>query len=150
MKKTVCLLLLICLIALGAAAGAEGITLGFDEGFRLTLPEGWVSYAPSGPAVRYILGDGSGERFLYILAQNTAFADFDELRAALDAREDCGKASALELDEHPFAAFIMPDQNASGCATLWNGETLVFLFTPQSDSNYMITVAEIMASLKAR
>ena len=44
--------------------------------------------------------------------------------------------------------FIAPSLIASGGATLWNGEMLTFLFTPQDSSDYMVTVAEIMASFR--
>ena len=150
MKKALCLLLIFCLCAACALAeeAAKPFELRFDEGFSLSLPEGWVSYDIDDPVIRYALGDGTGERFLYILAQPTEYEDFDAMRAAIDAREDCGRTSPLDLNGQSFAAFIMPGQNASGCATLWNGEMLAFLFTPQDNTEYMVTVAEIMASFK--
>ncbi len=148
MKRLLCLLFALCLMA-GAACAEEKatFTLRFDEGFSLALPEGWVSYPAGESGVRYALGDGAG-RYLYVLAQKSAFDDFDAMRAAIEARGDCGKTSALDLNGQPFAAFINADLNASGCATLLNGEMLAFLFTPQDDSDYMLTVAEIMASFK--
>jgi len=146
-RRWMCLVLALAL-ALGVGASAEGLVLRFDEGFSLSLPEGWVSYGVSDPSIRYALGDGAGERYLYILAQEADYADFEAMSAALDAMPDCGKTSPLDLNGQPFAAFIAPGLNASGCATLWNGETLMFLFTPQDDSDYMLTVAEIMASFK--
>lgn len=151
MKKAVCLLMILCLCAGCALAevGEEKFTLRFDEGFSLSLPAGWVSYPVSDGNIRYALGDGSGERFMYILFESADYADFEKMRAALDAWEESGKASPLELNGQSFAAFIMPGMNASGCATLFNGEMLTFLFTPQDDSDYMMTVAEIMASFKA-
>lgn len=126
-------------------AGAETFELRFDEGFSLRIPRGWVSYPIEDAAIRYALGDGEG-RYLYILGQSADFADFEAMRAAIDAREDCGKTSPLDLNGQPFAAFIVPGLNASGCATLLNGEALTFLFTPQDDSDYMLAVAQIMAS----
>ena len=74
--------------------------------------------------------------------------DFDQLRQSIDDREDCGKASPLDLNGLPFAAFIVPGLNASGCATLLDGTTLTFLFTPQDNTDYMLTAAEIMASFR--
>ncbi|MBR1820161.1 MAG: hypothetical protein IJ769_00915 [Clostridia bacterium] len=149
-KKLVCLLLALCLCAacaLAEDAGAEKFTLRFDEGFSLSLPAGWVSYPVADSTIRYALGDGDG-RYMYVLAQTAAFADFEAMRAALDAREGWGKTSPLDLNGQSFAAFIVPELNASGCATLLNGELLTFLFTPQDDADYMLTVAEIMASYK--
>ena len=145
-RKLICLVLAMLLLAGVAAAETGGrFTLRFDEGFRLSLPEGWVSYPAEGTNARYILGDGAG-RYLYVLVQPSPYADFDALSAAIDAREDWGKTSPLDLNGRAFAAFIAPALNASACATLLNGETLVFLFTPQDDSDYMLTAAEIMAS----
>lgn len=132
---------------LARAEEKETFELRFDEGFTLRLPVGWVSYPISDAAIRYALGDGEG-RYLYILGQSADFADFDAMCAALNAREDCGKASPLDLNGQPFAAFIVPGLNASACATLLNGEALTFLFTPQDDSDYMLAVAQIMASIK--
>ena len=149
-RKLLCALIVLCLCAACACAetGKATFTLNFDEGFSLALPQGWVSYPAGEDGIRYALGDGSGERFLYILAGPTELADFDQMCAAIEAREDCGKTSALDLNGQPFAAFIAQGLNASGCATLQNGEVITFLFTPQDDSDYMLTVAEIMASYR--
>ena len=151
LRKLVCLAVALCLCAGWALAedGGKAFALRFDEGFTLSLPEGWVSYPARGGNIRYALGDGSSDRFLYILGQETELADFDALRAALERRSDCGVTSALDLNGQPFAAFIAPDMNASGCSTLLNGEILTFLYTPQDDKDYMVTVAEIMASFKS-
>ena len=146
MKKTMlCLLVALCLCSALAEGGA--FTLRFDEGFSLSLPEGWVSYPVEDESIRYALGDGAGH-YMYILTQPSAFGDFDALRAAIDAREEWGKTSPLELDGQSFAAFIVPNLNASGCATLLGSEVFTFLFTPQDDSDYMLTVAEIMAGYR--
>ena len=151
-KKLVCLMAALCLL-LCACACAEGkketFPLRFDEGFTLSLPRGWVSYPMRDPVIRYALGDGSG-RYLYILAEKVDFENFSQLQAAIEAREDCGKTSELDLNGQPFATFIASDMNASGCSTLLNGELLTFLFTPQDDSDYMLTVAGIMGSFRAR
>lgn len=149
MKKTLaCALILACLAACGALAEGGGtFTLRFDEGFCLSLPEGWVSYPPADGGARYVLGDGAG-RMMYILAEPSDLADFDALRAAIDAHAGWGKSSPLDLNGRPFAAFIVPELNASGCATLLNGESLTFLFMPQDDSDFMLTAAEIMASYR--
>jgi len=149
-KKLVCLAVALCLCAMSAFALAEAgsFTLRFDEGFALTLPSGWVSYPAGEDPIRYALGSGDGARFLYILAQPTQIVDFDAMRAAIEARGDCGKTSPLELNGRDFAAFIAPELNASGCATIHNGELITFLFTPQDDSDYMLLAAQIMAGLK--
>ena len=151
-RKLLCALMALCLCACYALAedGEATFTLRFDEGFSLALPEDWVSYPAGEDGVRYALGDGSGQRFLYILSEPTELSDIDRLCAAIEAREDCGKAGRLDLNGQPFAAFIAPGMNASGCATLLNGEMLVFLFTPQDDPDYMLEVAGIMAGFRLR
>jgi len=154
-KKLFCALLALMLcaglaLAEGSAPGdssARKFALRFEEGFRLSLPEGWVSYPIEDDVIRYALGDGAS-RYMYVLIQDSPYDGFDALRAAIDEREDCGKTSPLDLNGQPFAAFIVPGLNASGCATVLDGQALTFLFTPQDDSDYMLTVAEIMASFK--
>ncbi len=147
-KRLVCLAIALCLCAGCALAEGDGaFTLRFAEGFSLTLPAGWVRYPVEDETIRYALGDGAG-RYMYILAQAAAVDDFEAMSAAIDARDDLGKASPLDLGGRSFAAFIAPEMNASGCATLLNGEMLTFLFTPQDDSEYMLTVAQIMASYR--
>lgn len=147
-KMLVCLTVALCLCAVSALAEAGVFTLRFDEGFSLTLPSGWVSYPAGEGPIRYALGAGDGVRFLYILAQPTEIEDFDDMRAAIEARGDCGKTSPLELNGRDFAAFIAPGLNASGCATIHNGELITFLFTPQDDSEYMLLAAQIMAGIQ--
>lgn len=145
-KRLFCLLVALMLLAgCALAEGGEKFTLRFAEGFSLSLPAGWVSYPVDDATIRYALGDGAG-RYMYILAQPSPYEGFEAMREAIDAREDLGKTSPLDLNGQPFAAFIVPDLNASGCATLLNGELITFLFTPQDDSEYMLTVAQIMAS----
>ncbi len=148
LKKLICLVAALCLCLVALAEDGGAFPLRFDEGFTLSLPEGWVSYPPGGGNTRYALGDGSGQRFLYILGQETELRDFDALRVALGQRSDCEVTSTLDLNGQPFAAFIAPQINASGCSTLLNGEILTFLFTPQDDQDYMVAVAEIMGSFK--
>ena len=147
-KMLVCLAVALCLCGMAAQAEAGAFTLRFDEGFTLTLPSRWVSYPAGEGPIRYALGAGDGVRFLYILAQPTDIVDFDAMRAAIEARGDCGKTSPLELNGRDFAAFIAPGLNASGCATIHNGELITFLFTPQDDSDYMLLAAQIMAGIK--
>ena len=149
MKRMLITVLIVSLLTTCALAEGGAFTLRFDEGFRLSLPEGWVSYPSGGGAIRYALGDGAG-RYMYILFEETALEDFDALRQAIDAHDGWGKSSPLDLNGQPFAAFVAKDLNASGCATLLDGEALIFLFTPQDDSDYMLTVARIMASWTRR
>jgi hypothetical protein len=140
----------LCLCAAGALSEEETKTfdLRFDEGFTLSLPEGWVSYPPGEGPMRYILGAGDGARYLYILIQSAPVEDFEAMRAAIEANADCGRTSPLDLNGRTFAAFIAPRLNASGCATLADGKVVTFLFAPQDDSDFMLTAAGIMGSIK--
>jgi len=148
-RKLLCLVLALSLCAAAALAGDGTFALRFDEGFTLSLPEGWVRYpaASDGP-IRYALGPGEGGRYLYILVQDTEMEGIDALRAAIEAAGDFGKTSPLELNGADFAAFIAPALNASGVATLHDGRLITFLFTPQDDSDFMLVAAEIMASIQ--
>jgi len=150
LKKLLCLAMALCLLATAAVAenGTGEFTLRFDEGFSLYLPAGWVSYPVHDAGIRYALGPGDGKHFVYILGQETALKDFDALRAAIEARDDCDSTSPLDLNGREFAAFIVPGLNASGCATLLNGEVITFLFTPQDDTDFMLTTAGIMAGFR--
>ena len=146
-KLAICLLALALCAGLALAEGGEKFTLRFDGGYSLSLPRGWVSYPIGDSVIRYALGDGAGH-YMYILSQASPYDSFDALREAIDSRGDCGRTSPLDLGGRPFAAFVAPGLNASGCATLLDGQALTFLFTPQDDSDYMLTVAEIMASFR--
>ena len=122
----------------------------FEEGFGLNLPDGWVSYPVSDTdrhaGVRYALGDGSGERYLYIQALPTRLTDPVALSDEIEQSTELSLTGDLEFGGVPFSAFIDEMQNVSGCATLWGGEIVMFLFTPQSDSAYMMQATEIMES----
>lgn len=155
MKKLLCAILALCLCAGCALAEADAaFTLWFDGEFSLDLPAGWMSYPVSEPAaeagIQYALGDADAARLLYVQRQSVAGIDgYDALKAALEAREDCSKVQELALNGQDFATFIMPGANVSGCATVLNGAVITFLFTPQDDSDYIMQVAEIMASFRA-
>lgn len=154
MKRLLCAMLALCLCAGCALAEADkGFTLWFDGEFSLDLPAGWASYpVPEEAAkagIQFMLGDAEAARLLYVQRQRVpGIVDCDALRAALEAREDCGKVQELALNGHAFATFIMSAANVSGCATVLNGAVLTFLFTPQDDSDYIMQVAEIMGSFR--
>ena len=128
------------------------VELWFEEGFGLTFPAGWVRYAVSeadrAAGIRYALGDGSGEHFLYVQMQSTRLDGIEALSGLIGQTEGIEKTGDLTFGEAPFVAFIDDAQNASGCATLWGGEIVTFLFTPQDDSAYMMAATEIMESFR--
>ena len=128
----------------------EDFELWFEEGFSLTLPGGWVSYAVSDQdreaGVRYALGDGTGARNLYIQVADTSIADVDALSEAVENTDGLNKTGDLTFGGVEFVAFIDAAQNASCCATLLDGALATFVFTPQTDSDYMLTVSRVMES----
>lgn len=148
MRKLLCVVTALCLCVAVALAEAERFTLRFDEGFALSLPEGWVSYPAGEGPIRYALGAGDGTRYLYILIQSMEIDGFDAMRAAIEANGVCDSTSPLELNGREFAAFVAPTLNASGCATFRDGQLITFLFTPQDDSDFMLEAAKIMASIR--
>jgi len=134
------------------AAGAEGIRVWFEEGFGLTFPAGWVSYTVTekdrAQGIRYVLGDGSGEHYLYIRAQKSGLSDAGALEEAIGQAEGLELTGALEFGGKPFTAFIDGDKDASGCATLWGSEVITFLFVPRSDSAYLSAVTGLMETFE--
>ena len=70
MRKLLCVVTALCLCVAVALAEAKRFTLRFDEGFALSLPEGWVSYPAGEGPICYALGAGDGTRYLYILIQS--------------------------------------------------------------------------------
>ena len=126
--------------------------LWFEEGFGLAIPEDWVSYpvseADRQAGLRYALGDGSDARFFYICFQSTRLERPEALSAMIDADEALEKTGDLTFGDVPFVAFIDHARNASGCAMLWGGDIVTFLFSPQTDMDYMMTATEIMETFK--
>ena len=122
----------------------------FEEGFGLTLPGGWVRYdvpdADRENGIRYALGDGSGENHLYIRFTPTRMADIDALSEAVEGTEGLSRTGKLSFGGTDFVTFIDSRQNASCCATLWGGDMVVFIFTPQTDSDFMLTASQLMES----
>ena len=155
MKKLFCRVMALCMLASCACAQSnDTFTLWFEDGFSLSIPEGWVYYAVStddaGAGVRYVLGDGNGSRYMYIQRQSTDISDVSALVEAIDDREDWEKTSELRFNDQEFIAFIVPDCNISGCATILDGDFLTFVFSPQNDSVYMLTATEIMQSFSSQ
>lgn len=149
MKKLICLILMLLVLAPCAFAQSAGsFTLWFEEGFSLDLPEGWVSYpadeAAQSSDIRYILGDNESSRYMYILYRPTTYEDIALLDAAIASDAAYEKTGDLMFNGQSFIAFAMPGQDASGCMTLHDGHLLTFVYTPQSDSDYMMLAASIM------
>ena len=135
-------------------AAEAPVELWFDAGFALTLPGNWVSYevadADKTSGLEYALGDGSGERYLYIYLTPTTLKDIDAVSGAVEADAALSRTGSLSFDGADFVSFIDASQNASCCATLWSDSLLTFCFTPQDEPDFMLTATQIMESFRAR
>lgn len=130
------------------AGTGEAQTVWFEEGYGLTLPAGWVSYPVSDEdrsgGVRYALGDGSGEDYLYIQSTPTQLQSVTAIEDAVDREDGLTKTGNLTFGGVDFVAFIDSAQNASCCMTLWGDRLVAFVFTPQSNADFMLTATQIM------
>ncbi|MBR2697329.1 MAG: hypothetical protein IKE76_01950 [Clostridia bacterium] len=129
---------------------AQTCAVWFEEGFGLSLPGDWLSYpvsdADRAAGIRYALGDATGANMLYIQFKPTRMTDIDALAEAVESTDGLDKTGTLTFGGTDFVAFIDARQNASCCATLWGEELAVFAFTPQTDSDFMLTASQLMES----
>ncbi len=132
------------------APAPETCAVWFEEGFGLSLPGDWLSYpvsdADRAAGIRYALGDSAGANMLYIQFKPTRMADTDALAEAVESTDGLDKTGTLTFGGTDFVTFIDSRQNASCCATLWGDELAVFVFTPQTDSDFMLTASQLMES----
>lgn len=150
MKKLLCCLLaLISLISMAIAEEpAPSVNVTFEDGFSLSLPADWVSYEVDSALAEngyiYCLGSADGAQLMYIQRWATDLATIDDLRVALDARDEI-ELSAAEAS-NGFLMYSFSGADCSGCAALFNGSILNLLFTPQSDSEMMLIAATALES----
>lgn len=170
MKKSLCMLLTLALLLCAACAetvqidvspaaeiieatqapeSAEPVTLGFEDGFALELPAGWQYYPVNAEmaeqGVLYCLSDAEAARWLYIQSWTADCADIQELEAliAASAPQTSGVYSFNGMD---FVIYDLSEGDVSCCAALLDGRVLNFVFTPQSDAEYMGAVTQIIGS----
>ena len=128
----------------------ETCAVWFEEGFGLSLPGDWLSYpvsdADRGAGIRYTLGHATSANMLYIQFKPTRMTDTDALSEAVESTDGLDKTGTLTFGGTDFVTFIDSRQNASCCATLWGEELAVFAFTPQTDSDFMLTASQLMES----
>lgn len=131
-------------------AQAVGVTVEFEDGFSLVFPEGWMSYEVSDEAaetgVYYCLSDADGARWLYIQKWNTDCADIDALDALIRRTEKPQSSTVHEFNGTQFIVYDLAEGDVSCCATLLDGCVLNFVFTPQSDAEYMATAVQIIGT----
>ena len=151
MKRWICALTALCmLLGFAWAEEAAAVRVAFEDGFSLELPAGWKHYAPDAEmqqeGVLYCLSDAEGKNWLYIQSWGADCADIDALNALVDSAADPDTSGVYYFNGVPFVVYDLSQGDVSCCAALLDGRVINFVFTPQSDSAYMITAAQIMAS----
>ena len=132
------------------AAEPTYLTLAFEDGFSLELPEGWLHYEVSDEmaqsGVLYCLSDAAANRWLYIQSWSTDCADIDALCALIRETAQPQTSGVYEFNGTQFVVYDLTDEDVSCCAALLNDRVLNFVFTPQSDSDFMVIAARIIGT----
>lgn len=132
------------------AAAQSPVTLAFEDGFSLELPADWQHYEVSDEmaqsGVLYCLSDASGERWLYIQSWTTDCADIDALCALIQQIAQPQTSGVYEFNGTQFVVYDLTEGDVSCCAALLGDRVLNFVFTPQSDSDFMVIAARIIGT----
>ena len=132
------------------AAEPTYLTLAFEDGFSLELPADWLHYEVSDEmaqsGVLYCLSDASGERWLYIQSWITDCTDVNALCALIQETSQPQTSGVYDFNGTQFVVYDLTDADVSCCAALLNGRVLNFVFTPQSDSDFMVIAAQIIGT----
>ena len=128
----------------------ETVTVAFEDGFSLELPGDWLHYEVSDEmaqsGVLYCLSDASGERWLYIQSWITDCADIDALCALIQQTAQPQTSGVYEFNGTQFVVYDLTEGDVSCCAALLGDRVLNFVFTPQSDSDFMVIAARIIGT----
>ena len=157
MKKIICMLLTLLLtgcaaFAQEAAAPApvEFITIGFEDGFSLSLPDDWMHYPISAEmandSILYCLSSADASRWLYIQSWETECSNVQELHALISETAKPENSGIYSFNQTDFVVYDLMGSDVSCCAVLTDGGALNFVFTPQSDSDFMLIAAQIISS----
>ena len=126
------------------------VTLAFEDGFTLQLPEGWlyheVSDEMAAQGVYYSLRDSTGVCRLYIQSWLSDCADMNALKELIDRTTSPQSSGVYTFNGTDFVVYDLSEGDISCCAALKDGRVLNFVFTPQSDPDFMLTAAQIMSS----
>ena len=135
------------------AAEPPYLTLAFEDGFSLELPADWLHYEVSDEMARsgvlYCLSDAAANRWLYIQSWSTDCADVDALCALIRETAQPQTSGVYEFNGTQFVVYDLTDADVSCCAALLNGRVLNFVFTPQSDADFMVIAARIIGTFTA-
>ena len=129
------------------------LTLAFEDGFSLELPEGWLHYEVSDEmaqsGVLYCLSDAAGARWLYIQSWSTDCTDINALCTLIQETSQPQTSGVYDFNGTQFVVYDLTDADVSCCAALLNGRVLNFVFTPQSDADFMVIAARIIGTFTA-
>ena len=124
------------------------VRMGFEDGFSLELPEGWLYHAVTEEmaeqGVIYCLSDAAGTGWLYIQSWTTDCADMDELKELIDRTAQLQTSGIYDFNGTDFVVYDLVEGDVSCCAALMNGKALNLVFTPQSDADFMAVSAQIL------
>lgn len=141
---------LLALLLFFSCALAERV--GFEDGFTLELPDGWLHYATTDEmaeqGVLYCLSDAAAEHFLYIQLWSSECAGIDELAELIADVARPNASGVYSFGGTNFIVYDLPEGDVSCCAALFGTRVYNFVFSPQSDSEYMVTAAQIMSSFQ--
>lgn len=131
-------------------AAQSAVTLAFEDGFSLELPADWLHYEVSDEmaqsGVLYCLSDAAGERWLYIQSWTTDCADIHALCALIQQTAQPQTSGVYEFNGTQFVVYDLTEGDVSCCAALLGDRVLNFVFTPQSDSDFMVIAARIIGT----
>ena len=148
MKKFFCTLMILALLCTCAMAEAP-VRLGFAEGFSLELPAGWLHYPVTEDmaqqGVFYCLSDADAARWLYIQRWESDCSTADELLELVNTANPVNSGK-YNFNDTEFVVYDLQEGDVSCCATILNGEVLNFVFTPQSDAEFMVTAAQVIGT----
>ena len=133
-------------------AVVETIALGFEDGFALDLPADWLHYPltkeMADMGVLYCLSDAAAEHWLYIQSWKTDCADMNQLLDVISAASDPGNSGIREFNGVEFIIYNIAAENISCCAAMVGDEVLNFVFTPQSDMDFMAKAVQIIGTFR--
>ena len=131
-------------------AAQSAVTLAFEDGFSLELPADWLHYEVSDEmaqsGVLYCLSDAAAERWLYIQSWTTDCADIHALCALIQQTAQPQTSGVYEFNGTQFVVYDLTEGDVSCCAALLGDRVLNFVFTPQSDSDFMVIAARIIGT----
>lgn len=139
--------------SIAPAEPAEPATIAFEDDFSLQLPGDWLHYEVSDEMARqgvlYCLSDAAGAHWLYIQSWITDCADIDALNDLIVRASQPQTSGVYTFNGTEFVVYDLIEGDVSCCAALLNGRVLNFVFTPQSDADFMVTAAQIIGTFTA-